>query len=222
MHFLFLLVWQRFIFLGWIFIFLWCTLIFSFLLWIFIFSNALSFFLTWLNIFSLMKWLLIFLFLIFPNLIEFLLLINLHFFSHPSQLEWIFYGISCLMCLLNRSLFLSTWWKFLHSHLFLFFFLFVGAFSSLMTFSSFFFPHSLMLSQNLISFWWIFFSPCLITFFDELSFLNLMNSSCFFFFFFNLSHCLHWGPCHVVLTPWGQSFLNMRFKHAYLIFPPNI
>lgn len=216
MHFLFLLVWQRFIFLGWICIFLWCTLIFSFLLWIFTFSNAFSFFLTLLNIFSLIKWLLIFLFLIFPNLIEFLLLMNLHFFSHPSQLEWILYGVSCVFwidhyfsqfdgnsCTLIFSYFSSfllvpflAWWPSLFLSLIVWCFLRIlsplDGFSSLLAWS-------LSLMNSLVCTWWT---------------LHV--------FFLNLSHCLHWGSCHVVLKPWGQPFLNMRFMHAYLMFPPNI
>ena len=127
LHFLFPSVWQSVIFIGWFCISIWCPLMFS---------TALSCFLTWLNTFLLfMKCILIFLFAIFLNLIEFLFMINLHFFANPSQREWSFMK-SHVFCVFWYSIFLSSWWEFLHSILFIF--LLVEVFSSLIIF--FFFP----------------------------------------------------------------------------------
>ena len=124
-----------------------------------------------------MKCVLFFIFLIFLNLIKFLLLMNLHFFSFFST--WmIFHGISCFSCVfwwisilsqLNENS-CTTWWKFLHSLLSFSILFFGWSLSGLMAYS---FSHSLIPPQNLISPWWISFLPN----FDELSFLNLMNSS---------------------------------------------
>ena len=105
-------------------------------------------------------------------------LMNLHFCSSFST--WmIFHGISCLLCLLMNQYSLATWWKFLHSFLSLFFFFFW--LKSFLAWWPTLFSHSLMLFQNLISPWWVFFLSSLmewtIPFFDELSILNLMNSS---------------------------------------------
>ena len=126
LHFLFPSVWQSVIFIGWFCISIWCPLMFS---------TALSCFLTWLNTFLLfMKCILIFLFAIFLNLIEFLFMINLHFFANPSQHEWSFMK-SHVFCVFWYSIFLSSWWEFLHSILFIF--LLVEVFSSLIIF---FFP----------------------------------------------------------------------------------
>ena len=106
-------------------------------------------------------------------------------FLNLNDLSW---NLMSFVSLMNQHS-LSTWWKLLHSLLSLFLSLLVEVFSSLIAFSFFL---SLMLSQNLISSWWISFLPS----FDELSFLNLMNLP-----FLNLSYCLHWGLYQVVLDP---------------------
>ena len=111
-------------------------------------------------------------------------------FAHSSQLELSFMEslVSCVFWWISIFLQLDEN-SYIHFSLFFFFFFFVEVFSSLMAIS---FSHSLMLSQNLISSWWISFLPS----FDELSFLNLMNLP-----FLNLSYCLHWGLYQVVLDP---------------------
>ena len=180
LHFLFLSIWQTSIFPRWICISPWYP---------FILSNALSFFLTWL--YTLFWW----------NVSYFLFSssssIWLNFFSwwififaHSSQLELSFMEslVSCVFWWISIFLQLDEN-SYIHFSLFFFFFFFVEVFSSLMAIS---FSHSLMLSQNLISSWWISFLPS----FDELSFLILMNLP-----LLNFSYCLHWGPYQVVLDP---------------------
>ena len=123
-----------------------------------------------------MKCILLFLFLIFLNLIKFLLLMNLHVCSSFST--WmIFHGISYLLCLLMNQYSLTTWWKFLHSFLSLLFF---EVFPNLMAFffhTVWCFFKILFLLDGFPSYlaWW----SELSFFLDELSFLNLMTSSSF-------------------------------------------
>ena len=148
LHFLFLSIWQTLIFLGWICISPWYPLILS---------NALSFFLTWLN--TLFLW----------N-------VSYFFFSSSSSI-WLDFSLdesSFLLILLNlnnlswnlmslvpfdESIFSHNLMKILaFTFLSLFFFFWLKSFLS---WWPSIFSHSLMLSQNLISSWWIFFSSFL-------------------------------------------------------------
>ena len=108
---------------------------------------------------------------------RFLLLMNLQFLHIPLNLNDLSWNLISLVSF-DKSFFFhldensctySFHWFFL-----------VEVFSSLMTII---FSHSLMLSQNLISLWWIssfltWWSELSI-FFDELYFLNFLNSSSF-------------------------------------------
>ena len=96
-----------------------------------------------------------------------------------SLLAWmIFRGISCLLWLLINHYFpLITWWKFLHSLLFYFSYVLLKSFlawwQSFFSLTVWYFLKTLSLFDGFSSF--LAWCSELSLFFDELSFLNLMN-----------------------------------------------